>query len=74
MNNLPNEIIFEILNLTYNCKKERNYILNNYFLKIHNKKCKKCKFINLLHKKLCCACERDKIIRARLIINNLLPS
>ena len=53
MNQLPNEILLEILNFTYNCKKERNYILNKNFLKIHNNKCEKCKFIYLLHKNLC---------------------
>ena len=74
MNQLPNEIILEILNFTYNCKKERNYILNKNFLNIHNKKCEKCKFIFLLHKNLCYECEKDKVIKARLIINNLLPS
>lgn len=74
MNQLPNEILLEILNFTYKCKKEKNYILDKNFLKIHNKKCKKCKFVYLLHKKLCYNCERDKIIKARLIINNLLPS
>lgn len=28
MNKLPNEIILHILNYTYNCDKNRNYIIN----------------------------------------------
>jgi hypothetical protein len=74
MNKLPNEIIHEILDFTYTCDKEKNYILNNNFYNIRKTKCKKCKFIKLLHKQLCNQCEIQKVIRARLIINNLLPS
>ena len=74
MNKLPNEMIHEILDFTYKCDKERNYIINKNFYNIHKMKCKKCNFIKLLHKRLCYQCEKQKVIRARLIINNLLPS
>jgi hypothetical protein len=53
MNNLPNEIILHILNYTYNCDKNRNYIVDKTFYKIHKNKCKDCELVELINKKLC---------------------
>lgn len=73
MNNLPNEIILHILNYTYSCDKNRNYIVDKTFYKIHKNKCKDCELVELINKKLCYKCEKPMVIRQRLIINNLLP-
>lgn len=73
MNNLPNEIILHILNYTYSCDKNRNYIIGKTFYKIHKDKCKDCLLVELLNKKLCYKCEKQMVIRQRLIMNNLLP-
>lgn len=73
MNCLPNEINKLILDYLYTCKKEKRYIINKNFLKLHKQKCKKCNSIFILNKNLCNICEKDKIIKCRMIINNLLP-
>ena len=74
MNHLPNEINMLIGNYLFDCRKNTNYIFNQEYYKIYKKKTEKCKKIFILRKNLCLNCERAKIIKARMIINNLLPN
>ena len=73
MKNLPNEIEYIIMSYLYKCKKNRNYILNKNSLKIYEDITRDCERIYILRKNLCKRCEEEKIIKLRMIINNLLP-
>jgi uncharacterized OB-fold protein len=73
MDNLPNELNYEISNYLYTCRKNTNYIINKEYYKIYKHKTKKCKKIYLLRKHLCEECDKKNIWRARMILNNLLP-
>lgn len=73
MNNLPVELNYEIGNYLFDCQKNYNYIINKEFYEIFKKKTKKCDKVKLLGKNLCTKCEKKKIWRARMILNNLLP-
>jgi hypothetical protein len=73
MDNLPHEINFLIADYIFDCKKNKDYIINKEYYNIYNKKTKNCKKIFLLNKNLCTKCDKKKIWRARMIINNLLP-
>ena len=74
MNNLPHELNYIIGNYLFDCRKNTNYIINKEFYEIFKKKTKDCKNLFILRKNLCLKCDRSKIIRARMIINNLLPT
>ena len=73
MNNLPNELNYVIGDYLFECRKNTDYIINKEFYKIFKRKTKKCKKIYLLRKNLCEKCDKKKIWRARMILNNLLP-
>ena len=73
MENLPFEMKYIIMSNLYKCAKDRKYILNKETKKIYDHITKDCDRIFILRKNLCRRCEEDKIIRARMIINNLLP-
>lgn len=73
MENLPFEMKYIIMSNLYTCGKNRNYILNKEMKKIYDHMTKDCERIYILRKNLCRNCEEDKIIRARMILNNLLP-
>ena len=73
MNNLPNELNYLIGEYLFKCRKNTDYIINKEFYEIFKKKTKNCKKIYLLRKNLCTECDKKKIWRARMILNNLLP-
>ena len=74
MNNLPLELNLLIGSYLFDCKKNANYIINKEYYDIYKKKTENCKKLFILRKNLCLKCDRSKIIRARMIINNLLPN
>lgn len=74
MNNVPKEIQQIICEYLFKCNKDKNYIVNKDFLNIYENLTKDCSKIELLGKKLCNKCDKSKIIKCRMIINNLLPN
>lgn len=72
MKNLPLEINYKIGDYLFSCRKNTNYIINKEYYDIFKHKTSNCKKIFLLRKNLCQHCDKDKIWRARMIINNLL--
>jgi len=74
MDNLPHEINMLIGNFLFDCRKNKNYIINKEYYDIYKKKTEDCKKLFILRKNLCRKCDQLKIIRARMIINNLLPT
>lgn len=73
MKNLPNEIIHIIMSYLYKCGKDKNYILDKETFDIYKYISRDCNKIFILRKNLCERCEKYKIIRLRMIMNNLLP-
>ena len=73
MENLPFEMKYIIMNYVYNCAKDRKYILNKETKNIYENITKDCERIFILRKNLCKKCEEEKIIKLRMIMNNLLP-
>ena len=77
MDKLPIEINYKISEYFYKCDKDTNFIFNKFSLEVYKLRQKtrenKCENIFLFKKNLCKNCEKDKIVRCRMIINNLLP-
>ena len=71
MQNLPIELNYEIGKYLFSCKKYPIYI-NKEFTDIFKCRTKKCKEVKISRKTYCQRCEKDKIWRARMIMNNLL--
>ena len=70
---LPYEINNKILGYLYGCRKNNKEIFNkeskkNFFLIT-----KKCENIKILNHIFCKNCDKKKIWRTRMIMNNLLP-
>lgn len=74
MDHLPHEMNMLIGNYLFDCKKNNNYIFNKEYYNIYKKETENCEKIFILRKNLCINCDRAKILRARMIINNLLPN
>lgn len=74
MNQLPYEMNMLIGSYLFDCKKNTNYIINREYYNIYKKKTENCEKLFILRKNLCLKCDRAKILRARMIINNLLPN
>lgn len=74
MDKLPKEINMLIGDYLFDCRKNYKYIINKEYYDIYKKKTENCKKIFILRKYLCRNCDQSKIIRARMIINNLLPN
>tara|TARA_R110001592_G_scaffold33135_2_gene115266 strand:- start:1765 stop:1986 length:222 start_codon:yes stop_codon:yes gene_type:complete len=71
MQNLPIELNYEIGKYLFSCKKYPIYI-NKEFTDIFKYRTKKCKPHIISGKTYCQQCEKQRIWRARLIMNNLL--
>ena len=74
MDNLPYELNMLIGNYLFDCAQNYNYIINKEYYNIYKTKTENCEKLFILRKNLCLKCDRSKIIRARMIINNLLPN
>ena len=74
MNNVPKEIQQIICEYLFRCNKDKNYIVNKDFLTIYKNITHGCSKIKLCGKILCSKCDKDKIIKCRMILNNLLPN
>ena len=74
MDKLPYELNMLIGGYLFNCRKNKNYIINKEYFNIYKEYTKNCEKLFILRKNLCKKCDRSKIIRAHMIINNLLPS
>ena len=74
MDELPYELNELIGSYLFDCRKNKNYIINKEYFKIYKENTKNCEKLFILRKNLCKNCDRSKIIRAHMIINNLLPS
>ena len=74
MDELPYELNMLIGSYIFDCRKNKNYIINKEYLNIYRENTKNCEKLFILRKNLCKKCDRSKIIRAHMIINNLLPS
>ena len=73
MENLPNDIndiVYSYLNI---CRKDMKYVFNRESKKVFLKATCNCTRIYLLGTTLCNYCEKKKILRLRMFINNLLP-
>jgi hypothetical protein len=77
MEKLPIEINYKISEYFYKCDKNTNFIFNKFSLEVFKLRQKnrenKCDRIFLLHKHLCNSCDKDKIWKCRMILNNMLP-
>lgn len=73
MEKLPKELNEMIMGYVYNCAKDRKYILNKEMKDVYEYLTKDCERIFILKKNLCKRCEEEKIIKLRMIMNNLLP-
>ena len=74
MDKLPYELNMLIGRYLFDCRKNKNYIINKEYFNIYKEYTKNCEKLFILRKNLCKKCDRSKIIRAHMIINNLLPS
>lgn len=74
MDKLPIEINMLIGDYLFDCRKNYKYIINREYYDIYKKKTENCEKLFILRKNLCKKCDRSKIIRAHMIINNLLPN
>ena len=74
MDELPYELNMLIGSYLFDCRKNKKYIINKEYLNIYRENTKNCEKLFILRKNLCKKCDRSKIIRAHMIINNLLPS
>tara|TARA_B100000963_G_scaffold257267_1_gene225729 strand:- start:350 stop:574 length:225 start_codon:yes stop_codon:yes gene_type:complete len=74
MDKLPNELNILIGSYLFDCKKNKHYIINKEYYKIYKESTENCEKLFILRKNLCKKCDKSKIIRARMIINNLLPN
>lgn len=72
MEKLPYEVKMIIGEYLFTCKKN-DYFINKEFNKIFKHQTKKCKKVYLCKKVFCKKCETYKIVRMRMILNNLLP-
>ena len=72
MEKLPREVKMIIGEYLFTCKKN-DYFINREFNKIFKHQTKDCKKIHLCGKVFCKKCETEKIVRLRMILNNLLP-
>ena len=77
MDKLPIEINYQISEYFYKCDKNTGFIFNKFSLEVFKLRQKirenKCKNIFLLRKNLCTQCDKDKIWKCRMILNNMLP-
>ena len=77
MEKLPIEINYKISEYFYKCDKNTDFIFNKFSLEVFKLRQKnrqnKCDRIFLLHKHLCNSCDKDKIWKCRMILNNMLP-
>lgn len=73
MKHFPEHINKLIMSYVYKCKKENMYILNKEYKRIYLDITKDCDKIFVLRKYLCNKCDKKKVVRFRMILNNLLP-
>ena len=73
MEKVPFEIKYIIMSYVYSCKKELNYICDKETLDIYKFLTKDCERIFIIRKNVCKRCEKEKVIKMRMILNNLLP-
>ena len=77
MEKIPIEVSYKISEYFYKCDKNTDFIFNKFSLEVFKLRQKnrenKCDRIFLLHKHLCNSCDKDKIWKCRMILNNMLP-
>ena len=74
MNNfkdLPLDIQLEIFSYIIRCKADNNLLINKVLHNHINNKYRKCKFVNMLGKKICSKCWKKELNQIKMVFNSL---
>lgn len=69
-NDLPLDIQIEILSYIIRCKGDNNLFINRELHNHINNKYRKCKFINMLGKKICSECWKKEIKQITMMFSS----
>ena len=59
MNKLPDDVVRNIIDFSFICKKEQNFYINKRLLKLSKEKIGNCKHIIVFKRDLCSNCHKD---------------
>jgi len=59
MNNVPDDVLRNIIDLSFICKKEQNFYINKRILKLLKEKICNCYPIIVFKKNICATCHKD---------------
>ena len=59
MDDLPDDVLKKIIDLSFICKKEQNFFINKRMLNLSKKKLDNCKSIIVFKRNICANCHKD---------------